>query len=68
MTAADTALATVAHRLFDDYALTGSRPTVTPEMHPDHGSKGEVLGQQEMVALSLMLDRFVQYQPSEPTP
>jgi hypothetical protein len=62
-----TALGTLAHKLFDDYAITGSRPAVTPDLHPDHASKQKLLSDEDQFMLRRMLeqfDRFLQqFQP-----
>lgn len=54
----DAAMGTVAHSLFDGYALTGTRPAVFPELHPDHGKKGSVLLPVDLLNLERMLDQF----------
>lgn len=54
----DTALGTVAHGLFEQYALTGTRPDVAPELHPEHAAEGSVLHADDAVALVAMLDQF----------
>jgi hypothetical protein len=63
----DSALGTLAHKLFDDYALTGARPKVTPDLHPDHASKHKVLSDEDQFVLRRMLDQFdrflQQFQP-----
>jgi hypothetical protein len=64
----DAALGTLAHQLFDDYALTGTRPKVTPDLHPDHAAKHKTLSDEDQFALARMLeqfDRFLQcFQPT----
>lgn len=63
----DSDLGTVAHGLFDEYALTGERPEVVPELHTDFAAKRTLLHDDDMFALNRMLDqfdRFLQdYQP-----
>jgi PD-(D/E)XK nuclease superfamily len=63
----DADLGTVAHALFNDYAVTGTRPDVEPELHPRHVDKGAVLADEDIFALRAMLvqfDRFLnQFQP-----
>lgn len=54
----DSQLGTVAHGLFDEYALSGRRPDVVIELHPDHAAKGSVLKKADAVALEKMLDGF----------
>lgn len=64
---ADTELGTVAHGLFDSYALTGVRPEVVAELHPKFPVDGSLLHDDDVFALLRMLeqfDRFLdQYQP-----
>lgn len=55
---ADTELGTVAHGLFDEYALSGVRPDVVPELHPDFAAKRTLLHDDDMIALGLMLNQF----------
>lgn len=63
----DTELGTLAHGLFETYALTGGRPVVTPELHPLHVAQGLVLHPEDLDALGGMLDQFdgwlQRYQP-----
>jgi hypothetical protein len=65
---ADNQLGTVAHGLFDEYALSGTRPDVTPDLHPDHAAKGSTLVAEDMRSLHGMLHQFElfleQYQPA----
>lgn len=57
----DAELGTVAHKLFDTYAIDEVRPEVVPELHPDHARKGLVLAVEDVIALNLMLDRFDEF-------
>jgi hypothetical protein len=57
----DSALGTLAHSLFDEYALDGRRPEVHRELHPDHQSKGKVLAAEDVHTLGRMLDRFDEF-------
>lgn len=63
----DADLGTVAHGLFNEYAVTEQRPVIERELHPNFLSKGEVLADDDMVSLTGMLrqyERFLQlYQP-----
>lgn len=63
----DADLGRVAHHLFDDYALTGTRPDVHPELHPKHAKDKVVLLAEDVHALERMLthfDRFLEeFQP-----
>lgn len=65
---ADNQLGTVAHSLFDQYALTGERPEITPDLHPDHAAKGSTLAAEDMRSLAGMLHQFElfleQFQPA----
>jgi hypothetical protein len=54
----DAALGTIAHHLFNEYAITGTRPAVTPDLHPEYGSKRTTLDKRDTVTLSRMLDQF----------
>lgn len=54
----DTELGTVAHGLFEHYALTGSRPPVRPELHPKNGQDGSLLVADDVRDLGRMLDHF----------
>lgn len=54
----DSDLGTVAHGLFDEYAISGTRPDVVPELHPDHAKEGTVLAEADEAALVGMLDQF----------
>jgi hypothetical protein len=54
----DSALGTLAHSLFDTYALDGRRPQVVRDMHPEHAGKGKLLSDEDVLALTLMLDQF----------
>lgn len=54
----DAALGTLAHKLFDTYALDGRRPAVTADLHPDFASKGKLLTDEDVRAVSRMLDQF----------
>lgn len=51
-------LGTVAHHLFNRYALEGARPEITPDLHPDHASKSADLDDRDIVTLRRMLDQF----------
>lgn len=57
-------LGTIAHHLFDTYALTGTRPPVTVDLHPE---RGKTLDPRDVRDLTLMLDQFdaflQQFQP-----
>ena len=64
----DAALGTLAHKLFDDYALTGTRPKVTTDLHPDHASKQKLLSDADVFSLHRMLDQFDRFlQQFQPT-
>jgi hypothetical protein len=54
----DAQMGTVAHALFDDYAITGVRPAVHPELHPDFGTKGSTVMPVDLLTLERMLDQF----------
>lgn len=60
-------LGTLAHSLFDTYALTGTRPKVIPELHPDFASKRRLLSDEDIHAVGMMLNQFdrflTEYQP-----
>lgn len=64
----DSQLGTVAHGLFDSYALSGHRPEITPELHPDHATKRSLLKHPDLVALHGMVGQFErfleEYQPT----
>jgi hypothetical protein len=54
----DTELGTLAHQFFDQWAITGQRPEVVPELHPQHAQTGAVLHADDLFALRSMLDQF----------
>jgi plasmid stabilization system protein ParE len=54
----ETELGTLAHALFDEYAMTGHRPEVVPELHPEHRQHGVVLDDRDIFDLRRMLDQF----------
>jgi hypothetical protein len=64
----DADLGTIAHGLFDQYALSGHRPEVDPELHPHFRSEGTLLHDDDMLNLGRMLDQFDrwlnEYQPT----
>jgi hypothetical protein len=54
----DTELGTVAHHLFCQYALTGVRPEVAPELHPKFSAEGATLHADDVRDLRAMLIQF----------
>lgn len=54
----DSQLGTLAHHLFNVWALSGVRPDVHPELHPGHGKDGAVLHDDDLRDLRRMLDQF----------
>ena len=57
----DSALGTLAHGLFDTFALSGSRPDVVAEMHPSHARDDTLLDERDVVSLERMLDQFSRF-------
>lgn len=57
----DADLGSVAHHLFNTYALTGARPDVEPEMHPLHAVDQSLLHPEDLSALYRMLDQFERF-------
>lgn len=57
----DSALGTLAHGLFDAFALSGTRPEVVPEMHPDHARDDTLLDPRDVHNLERMLDQFSRF-------
>lgn len=51
-------LGTVAHGLFDEYAINGTRPEVVPELHPDFAKDRSLLDERDLHDLRRMLDQF----------
>jgi len=54
----DADLGSVAHHLFNVYALTGARPEVTTELHPRYAVDHSLLHADDLAALFRMLDQF----------
>jgi len=54
----DTELGTVAHGLFEHYALTGQRPPVHADLHPKQATDGSVLHADDLRDLARMLEHF----------
>jgi hypothetical protein len=54
-------LGSLAHGLFQDYALSGHRPVVSPDLHPKHASEGAELHPDDVRDLGRMLDRFDEF-------
>lgn len=54
----DSELGTIAHQLFDQWATSGRRPDVEPELHPQHAINGAVLAEADRITLQRMLDQF----------
>lgn len=54
-------LGTLAHHLFDQQALHGTRLRVEPEMHPDHAVNGKVLDPRDIRDLNRMVDQFERF-------
>jgi hypothetical protein len=54
----DTELGTVAHGLFEQYALSGTRPPVHAALHPKNAKDGALLVADDVRDLARMLDHF----------
>lgn len=54
----DTELGTLAHGLFEAYALLGVRPEIAPELHPMYAAEGVVLHPGDLADLAGMVDQF----------